>query len=56
MVRALREKSGAERLQIAFGMVTAARRMLRSSIGAKHPEWADEALEREVARRIAGGD
>lgn len=55
MVEVLRRKSGAERLAIAFGMFRSARRMIASQLRSEHPDWDEEAVEREVARRIAGG-
>ena len=53
MAAVLRAKSGAERLQIAFGMFESARRMLTSMLKADHPDWSEERLRREVARRLA---
>jgi hypothetical protein len=55
MVEVLRAKSGAERLAIAFGMFRSARRMIASQLRAEHPDWDDETLQREIARRIALG-
>jgi hypothetical protein len=42
-------------MQIAFGMFRAAQRMVASQLRAEHPDWDDEAVQREVARRIASG-
>jgi len=56
MVRVLRAKSGAERIQIVCDMHTAARRMLRSSLSASHPEWGEEKLQQEVMRRLLHGN
>lgn len=53
MAAVLRAKSGAERLQIAFGLFESARRMLTSMLAADHPDWSEERLRREVARRLA---
>jgi hypothetical protein len=55
IVEVLRAKSGTERMQIAFGMFRAAQRMVASQLRAEHPDWDDEAVQREVARRIASG-
>ncbi len=55
MVEVLRAKSGAERLAIAFGLFRSARRMIASKLQAEHPDWEEEELQREVARRIASG-
>jgi Rv0078B-related antitoxin len=53
--RLLRAKSGAERIRIASGMFAAARRMLLAHVAAEHPEWDEEAVRSEVARRLAHG-
>jgi hypothetical protein len=50
----LRVLSGAERLRIASGMFAAARRMLTSHLAATHPDWEEERLRVEVARRLSG--
>jgi hypothetical protein len=50
----LRALSGAERLRIASGMFAAARRMLTSHLAAAHPDWEEERLRAEVARRLSG--
>ena len=56
MVRVLRAKTGAERIRIVCDMHTAARRMLRASLTARHPEWDEEQLQQEVMRRLLHGD
>jgi hypothetical protein len=56
MAEVLRQKTGAERLAIAFGMFSSARRMLRSQLEAEYPEWSEEEVAAEVARRILGAD
>ena len=53
MAAVLRAKSGAERLAIAFGMYESARRMLTSMLRADHPDWSEDRLAREVARRLS---
>ena len=55
MSRVLAAKSGAERLAIAAGMFRSARRMIESHLRGKHPEWDDERIQREAARRLAHG-
>ncbi|MCB1033225.1 MAG: hypothetical protein KDD47_05265 [Acidobacteria bacterium] len=55
MARVLRSKTGAERLTIAFGMFTSARRMLLSHLRASHPGWSHDEILREVARRLSHG-
>lgn len=55
MARLFASKSGAERLAIASGMFAAARTMLLAHLGAEHPEWSDERIRREAARRLSHG-
>ena len=55
MVEIYRHMSGAERLRIAFGLFSSARRMLTNHLRSKHPDWNEEAIRREVARRISRG-
>lgn len=56
MADVLRAKTGAERLKIAGGMYASARRMLRSSLSAQHPEWDEQQLHREVVLRLSHGE
>ena len=56
MVEVLRAKTGAERQRIANEMFRMAQRMIRSSLRARHPDWDEERLPRETARRISHGD
>ena len=55
MARILAEKTPRERLEIAAGMWRSARDMIRNLLRAEHPDWPDEAVEREAARRLAHG-
>lgn len=55
MAAVLRDKTGAERLAIADGMIRSARRMLTHHLASEHPEWNEQRLEEEVARRLASG-
>jgi len=55
MARILAEKTEAERLQIGWGMQRAARRMMTRVIRAENPDWTDEQVTREVARRFSRG-
>jgi len=55
MARLYASKTGAERLAIASGMFSSARRMLTSHLRAEHPEWSDERIRREAARRLSHG-
>lgn len=54
-VNVLRKKTPAERLEIATGMWDSARVMIRGVLRQEHPEWSDEAIDREIARRISHG-
>lgn len=55
MARLYRSKTGAERLAIASAMFTSARRMLLAHLRAEHPEWSEEEVQREAARRLSHG-
>ena len=52
----LRKKTPAERMEIATGMWESARVMLRGAIRQEHPDWTDEAINQEIARRISHGE
>lgn len=55
MAAILRTKTGSERLRIAFGMYSFARRALLSHVRTEHPEWSQEEVRREAARRLSHG-
>lgn len=55
MARVLAEKTEVERLQIGWGMQRSAVRMMTRIIRAERPDWTDEEVGREVARRISSG-
>ncbi len=55
MAATLRQKTGAERLEIASRMFSSARRMLLSHLRAVHPDWGQHQIEREAARRLSHG-
>jgi hypothetical protein len=55
MAEVLRAKSPAERLVIANGMWRSASRMIEAILRAERPEWTDDAIRREVARRMSHG-
>jgi hypothetical protein len=52
---ALRNKTPAERLGIAFNMWISARRMLLFHIKRFRPDWSEQEVEREVSRRFLHG-
>jgi hypothetical protein len=51
----LRRKTPEERLRIGLNMWIGARRMLLSHIKNIHPEWSQQEVEHEVARRLLHG-
>ena len=55
VVEVLRNKTPQERLNIAFGMWAAARKMLVNLLADSHPDWDQRRLQKEVARRLSGG-
>lgn len=55
MARVYRSMTGAQRLAVASGMFASARRMLLSHLRAEHPDWSDEQVQREAARRLSHG-
>lgn len=55
MARVLRGKTPAERLEVAFALWTSVRTMLLTQLAEKHPEWSQEQIEREGARRMSHG-
>ena len=55
MAAVLRTKTGAERLAIASGMYESARSMLLAHLAAEHPDWSEEQVTREAARRLSHG-
>ena len=55
MAQVLRDKTEAERLAIANGLWVYARDLLRSVLRQEHPDWTDEQIQREVARRLSHG-
>ena len=55
MAATLRQKTGAERLEIASRMFGSARRMLLNHLRSVHPDWDQHQIEREAARRLSHG-
>lgn len=55
MARVYASKTGAERLAIASGMFASARRMLLSHLRTEHPDWTDEQVRCETAKRLSHG-
>jgi hypothetical protein len=55
MAAVLRTKTGAERLRIADGLFTFARNHITARLRREHPDWPEQQLRREVARRLSHG-
>lgn len=55
MARVYAAKTGAERLAIASGMFRSAREMLLSHLRTTHPDWSEERVRGEAARRLSHG-
>lgn len=55
MAAVLRQKTGAERLAITFGMWRFAFRLVGQSVRNQYPDWTEEQIEREVAKRMSHG-
>jgi hypothetical protein len=55
MAGILRRKTPAERIRIGFAMWTSARNMLLVHLKKTYPDWNNDRVEREVARRLSHG-
>jgi hypothetical protein len=55
MANVLRAKSERERLEICLSMWRSARDLIRNCLRGEHPEWSDDEVCREAARRLASG-
>ena len=55
MARVLRLKSGAERLAMADKMFSFVRQMILSRLRAEHPDWDEQQVVAETARRVSHG-
>ena len=55
MADILRRKTESERLRIGARMWSSARVILRGAIRMEHPDWSEEDVNREIARRISHG-
>ena len=52
---ALRRRSPAERLRMAIDMSHLARSFTRAGVRARHPDWSDATIDREVIRLAFDG-
>jgi len=55
MAQVLGQKTPAERLEIGFGLWRHADRLLRAHLRSEEPDWSEDELNREVARRLSHG-
>ena len=55
MVEIMRNKTPAERLAIACGMWESARVIIGGTVRQQHPDWSEETVNQEIARRISHG-
>ncbi len=51
----LREKTAAQRIEMTAAAHRTARALLTGQVRSQHPEWTDEQVQREVARRLTRG-
>jgi Rv0078B-related antitoxin len=51
----LRQKTTAERIALASQAHRTARNILTARTREEHPDWSDEEVQREVARRLTRG-
>jgi hypothetical protein len=47
-----RAMTGQQRLQIAFDLYETSRALVRAGVRYQHPDWDEERVEQEVARRF----
>jgi hypothetical protein len=55
MVDIYKQKSSFERLKIAFGLWNSARTQLYHNLRSLWPDWDEEKIRREIAKRISHG-
>ena len=55
MVEIMRNKTPAERLAIACGMWESARVIIGGTVRGQHPDWSEEMVNQEIARRMSHG-
>lgn len=55
MAEVLRQKEPWERIAIGFGLWESAWNRLASLLSGLHPEWSEEQVRREVAKRMSHG-
>lgn len=55
MVEVLKGKTPTERLEIAFAMWRSTRDLLTAMLAGQHPDWTDDRVADEAARRLSHG-
>jgi hypothetical protein len=55
MVEVLRSKTPAERVAMGLECNRTARLLIEGHLRTQHPEWSDEQVAAEIARRMLGG-
>ena len=55
MAQVLRAKTGGERLKIASDMFAAARKLIQARVRSQYPDWTDQQINTETARRLSHG-
>ena len=55
VARILAQKTVAERIAMADGFWRSARKLVWAMLSRDHPDWTEEEIRREVARRMSRG-
>lgn len=55
MAKILREKTPQQRLAIAFGMWSSAKKQLSNYLRTEYPDWSEAMIQKEVSRRMSHG-
>ena len=55
MIKVIKSKTPAERLQNAFRLSNLARARLEAYLRHRHPHWNDTQVKQEIAKKIANG-
>ena len=52
MISIYKGKTPQQRLEISFGLWSFARSLVKAGLETLHPDWSDQALEEETAKRM----
>ena len=55
MARIFREKTPQQRLAIAFGMWSSAKKQLTNYLRSEHPDWDETMIQKELVKRLSHG-